>query len=635
MNRPAAPLLRRLRYTPLQDVLRFRLTGRLDWHGSIAASSLPQEVQDLIVRVVRRTRLGRTEKGAVASELIAHFHDGLACGEPPAALVARFGDASTAASLIRRAKIRNRSMARHALSALRWSAAGLVVAYAVSAVVFMMGRPSPKVDYVALINRQATEGAEADRAWPVYRTALGSAYRATDADGSINRQRMAAYRDRRTSAESIDPIDARPGDAKWPAAKQLAQRRAPTAALLRHAAAKPILGFRLGHRGDAFDADFYPNIAPAPQTSTVHELLRSVYLPYLNDLRHAANLLALDAAVAADAGDADRLAADIHALLGVARHVHQGGTLIDHLVSIGIAETALRELEATLVHAPALLRDAQLRGFAHEIGRARTADDLISFAGERMMFHDIVQHLYTDNGAGDGRITPQGLKLLASLAVIGIPDPAKLGHDSETSFAYAVAPAALPFIASRKEIGDEYDRLMSLSEANLARPLRDADWRTVEEAIESMRGSAVQFVRLLPTSVLFPALARANWVAERSLARREAIATAIALELYRRRNNGAYPRELGDLVPDLLPTAPLDRIDGSPLRYRLIDGRPLLYSVGVDRDDDGGRSFVDARSGETRPNEAAQWESVRVFEKHNTPVDADWVLYPIEPSRRR
>jgi len=72
-------------------------------------------------------------------------------------------------------------------------------------------------------------------------------------------------------------------------------------------------------------------------------------------------------------------------------------------------------------------------------------------------------------------------------------------------------------------------------------------------------------------------------------ARRRLIITAIALERYRGRH-GSYPGTLQELVPELLPKPPLDFMDGKPLRYRVTgDGHFVLYSVGVDCVDDGGR----------------------------------------------
>jgi hypothetical protein len=111
--------------------------------------------------------------------------------------------------------------------------------------------------------------------------------------------------------------------------------------------------------------------------------------------------------------------------------------------------------------------------------------------------------------------------------------------------------------------------------------------------------------------------------AERYLGQRDGILVGIALEAFRRQHGGKHPDSLSELAPLLLPSVPLDRIDGKPLRYRLMDGKPLVYSVGVDRDDDGGRLPVN-RGGKADPLRAAQWDPA--FTK--TPADGDWVLYP-------
>ena len=69
---------------------------------------------------------------------------------------------------------------------------------------------------------------------------------------------------------------------------------------------------------------------------------------------------------------------------------------------------------------------------------------------------------------------------------------------------------------------------------------------------------------------------------------RQLIVTAIALKRHQLRH-GKYPAELAALVPEFLPAVPLDFMDGKPLRYRpLPDGQFLLYSVGMDGEDNGG-----------------------------------------------
>ena len=65
------------------------------------------------------------------------------------------------------------------------------------------------------------------------------------------------------------------------------------------------------------------------------------------------------------------------------------------------------------------------------------------------------------------------------------------------------------------------------------------------------------------------------------------VVVAIALEFYRRAH-GRFPETLAQLTPTLLPHVPDDRITGDPVRYRLVNGRPLIYSLGPDGKDDGG-----------------------------------------------
>lgn len=73
-----------------------------------------------------------------------------------------------------------------------------------------------------------------------------------------------------------------------------------------------------------------------------------------------------------------------------------------------------------------------------------------------------------------------------------------------------------------------------------------------------------------------------------AVAQRELILTAISIRRFDLREN-RWPTELGELLPTFLREVPRDPGDGRPLRYRLdTQGRPFLYSVGVDGLDQGG-----------------------------------------------
>lgn len=64
--------------------------------------------------------------------------------------------------------------------------------------------------------------------------------------------------------------------------------------------------------------------------------------------------------------------------------------------------------------------------------------------------------------------------------------------------------------------------------------------------------------------------------------------TACALERFHLANR-AYPQTLAELTPQFIANIPSDFMDGQPLRYRRLDDHKfVLYSVGLDRKDDGG-----------------------------------------------
>jgi hypothetical protein len=94
--------------------------------------------------------------------------------------------------------------------------------------------------------------------------------------------------------------------------------------------------------------------------------------------------------------------------------------------------------------------------------------------------------------------------------------------------------------------------------------------------------------RLLVSAITIPSFARGVRATVHSETLRRMTITAIALKRYELRN-GKPPPDLAALVPEILPSVPIDPMSGKPLCYRLnADGTYVLYSVGDDGKDDGG-----------------------------------------------
>ncbi|MBA4149560.1 MAG: hypothetical protein H0X66_15720 [Verrucomicrobia bacterium] len=69
-----------------------------------------------------------------------------------------------------------------------------------------------------------------------------------------------------------------------------------------------------------------------------------------------------------------------------------------------------------------------------------------------------------------------------------------------------------------------------------------------------------------------------------------AIQTLIALRYYKE-THGTLPETLNALVPEYLPSLPIDDFDGKPLRYSV--EKKVIYSIGKDLEDSGGVEKLD------------------------------------------
>jgi hypothetical protein len=89
-------------------------------------------------------------------------------------------------------------------------------------------------------------------------------------------------------------------------------------------------------------------------------------------------------------------------------------------------------------------------------------------------------------------------------------------------------------------------------------------------------------------ALMMPDIKEAPFREERIRVRDELLQAGFALAAYRA-DSGRYPAALDDLVPKYCSEVPLDHFSGKPLHYRRRDSEYLLYSVGEDGRDDGGR----------------------------------------------
>ncbi len=593
-----------------------------DYASLIRNAALPDSLAHLISEVCRRSRLRTEEKADVARELIAHFEDGLEAGTPADRLIADFGDVKQAARLIARAKKRQRSLLWQTYAtitrALGWATAALFVLYVGLAIRFFTGSPKITRDYLAELTAPIRAVPESQRAWPHYRESL------------------LAMEDSPEVREIDAPL---PGEPGWEVvADWLERNQGPIAQMRRAGMTYTSLGYvpkvgvyeddyRLWARREKKTLEEYkagvsqrhhPSEAPA----TVAALL-----PPVAEARHLGRILWDDARVAVQANQPQRALDDINACLGMAMQLREQRILISDLVTLAVLAGTFDLIKDVLADHPAFWSDTALQDLAHRIAALTDDSLMVRFDGERAMFADVLQSMYTDDGHGDGHLTAQGWNVLNSLA--GVTSHAAEEWTSNPIETIA-GPAVMAISASRADLQSRYDQFLNAVAGEMAKPLWERTRDVGQEFIDRLDMERLSKQRFMVIRLLVPALSRASFNSDTLEMRRDGLLVAISLELYKR-NHRDYPPSLADLVPHYLPQVPLDRFNGKPLGYLVRSGKPVIYGVGSDMNDDGGKPLQ--RNSEGRLTVEGGAQSIARWNlgvPHENAVDADWILFPRE-----
>jgi hypothetical protein len=417
----------------------------------------------------------------------------------------------------------------------------------------------------------------------------------------------------------------------WPAWDALLARHRQSLDLAHQAATKKRLGYLIGDANDraeikAAGAEWLMRAA-GPLEAENKELLNA-WLDGMQALRKMALMLRMDALRAARTGDGATAENDLNSLLALSEQILDSrGFVVEQLVAYAFFHAALDTIGEILRDHPQLLTDKQLHTLAHRLAGFHGGVIDIDLKSEQISFDDLLQRLFTDDGDGDGRVTAAGLKLLND-PIFSNQFRWNSRHDARVNAALQMAiPGFAALIGSRKENRELYVELLDSTLAQHQGPSWNWDATAIKETNERLHrmGQRVR-IRYLPVQLMLFSMSTVFNVAEYATQRRDATEMALALDLWRRRH-GNWPTSLDQLVPDLLPAVPPDRADGQPLRYALRDGKPVLYSLGLDRDDDGGRSAGGTLLGRIvafGPVDEKQLESFRA----STDDEGDWILWP-------
>ena len=488
-------------------------------------------------------------------------------------------------------------------------------------------QPTITVDYVAMQNAKALSVDNQDAALPLYIDAA-----------------IAFEKDPEPSSEDYDLlVPYWPHQGGWEMYIQWIHRNSKTFELIREASGKTGLGVIIGAEptdkdkklfGEDLQFSFFADEQDSQLDQLMHGSLLNTSLPYLGTFRSLARMLVYDARQGAFKGDQSRFVSDVEAMLKLARHCKETPALIPDLVAMSIAKMSLRVTGEVLALSPEIFDDEHLTRLSNLY---LDSGDLfhIRLETERVFLLDSLQRLYTDDGNGDGSLIAESMSLME---FITSANETSLPW-ANTIFSFLSGPLVTWNVASRKDALAEYDRRMDYYAEQSTLPLYA---RQLNDQFFSDEDGWWSRSRFVVVDVLAPVFGRSINSESTSLAVRNSIVAVIAMELYQRAE-GKWPTRLAQAMEN----PPLDPWSGEPMQIAFEDGRPLIYSFGVDRNDDGG-TFYNKRGQNYRSPWAEYLEPERMFSDHEgysanrsneyardwQPADSedlpdgDWILWP-------
>lgn len=308
---------------------------------------------------------------------------------------------------------------------------------------------------------------------------------------------------------------------------------------------------------DLFRKGASMKLCQLPYPETEAGVTAAIFLPPLSAAREACLLLTAEARRLEARGKFKEAVDNYVAVIKIGEHCGARCCLIDLLVGI-----AMVDMGSNTAFLGIFRQDyprEELRRFLGELDSLRNAlpNFVHAMKGERAF-----------GLASVDDIVRAGLVM----GIVPLGEPSPLGA--------RLFRVLIPERTIKQDMSAAYDRIIAAARI----PYYEPEARPSDEQIEA---------GLKPWNVLgqisFSVFYRGRIVSERCAAQFNMLRVAIALVIYKQ-DHGADPDDLEKLVDDeLLSELPADPFSGKPFKYRAEDGEFVLYSVGENLVDDGGK----------------------------------------------
>ena len=535
--------------------------------------NVPAAAAGFINRVISKMRYRRRVCRDVRAELAAHFEDELrGCktdeeGQQKALeVIAGFGDVKMLAVLLRRAKKRCRPLWRTVVARTFQIIGLLLLCLILYTIWFSTGKPTISVDYLAMLNRMSRpEVSNKDNAWPHLEKAA-SLY--VDPNQDL-KKKIPAFTNI-VSPEYRDfaglPEADRNAITEYVRVNEQAWREFVAAS------SKSCCYHEYG-----FD----------PNCSDRDKWMWSIIVPHLREFKGLAHVGVWRCRIDIARGSIGEALNDCLTMARNAGHLQRLSTIVEQLTGLSLSNLANQEILRTLESTD--LTTGQLKDLQGQLAQVY-ADGypFIKVESEKIFFHDLVQHLFTDGGLGGGHLIPAGWAEISD------------DREDERMFLVPLSLAASMVHARRDETLEVGDRIYDEQIIKLARMTPYQRHRkNVPSADDILTSLSSRKFFLL--HFIVPTFDRTFEFAFRVKASHQATLTILALARWRA-EKGEYPASLGQLTaPGFLDELPMDPYSDKPFVYKKTGDNFTLYSLGPNFEDD------DGQPGKIEKGQIADW----------------------------
>jgi hypothetical protein len=534
-------------------------------------NKLPVCASEFIQLVIRKMRYRQEVRQDVQAELTAHFEDELKdCKgdsereQKARQLITEFGDAKLLAVLLRRAKKRCRPLWKTAIARTFQTAGIITLCFIVYVVWFMSGKPVITIDYVAelnRINRPVTD--ESLNAAPLYHEAVERYSQLPEDIFLLLRKTYWNFTPKEKQLMS-----------KWLSDD------------------KEILDMVVAGTKKPYYWRKYANRHKQKTSEMI-----SILLPHFNGFSSLARALTCRARFRAEQGRYEDAFNDVKSCYRFGRHLKGERFFMEQIVAFGVekvANQALRDIlseyridAATL----ALLQKDYEQMIAGE-------SFVIGLAAEKLSLYDEIQRCFTSGGRGGGHLYIQRIREIAEPFSWSGADSWLLTNFVHVLFTH---PNKQETLTAASKFYDYIQGVTLKTPSRIRKEQIDID-----QELGRLTSSNVLF------SIFLPGFERIIEYSYQNKTDVQATLSIIAILRYKQ-DTGVYPEHLEQLTAEAyLKELPMDPYTDEPLVYCRTADNFILYSLGHNFKDDGGKPEVDSKG---RPR---LWD-----------YDADAVFWPV------